>query len=176
MVDRKERRENIVLENSRLLFRNFAGKKGKFNAAGQRNFAVVLENDVAAMMEAKGWNVKWLEPREEGETATAYLRVAVSYKVREPRVVLITSNGRTSIGEEQLDILDDVDILEADLIVSPYYWTVDGNTGIKAYLKSIYITIDEDPLERKHHIYGEEGMETPSYPMRERPSNDEPPF
>lgn len=153
MADRKEKRENIVLENCRFLFRNFGGKKGKFNAAGQRNFAVVLENDIAAMMESKGWNVKWLEPRDEGEVATAFLRVAVSYKVREPRVVLITSRGRNSLKEEQIEMLDDVDILDVDLIVTPYYWTVDGDTGVKAYLKSLYVTIDEDPLERKHHVY-----------------------
>ena len=54
----------IMLENSRIGFRNFSGKGGTYNPEGKRNFCVFLNDDVAKAMEEEGWNVKWLEPRE----------------------------------------------------------------------------------------------------------------
>ena len=65
---------------------------------------------------------------------------------------MITSRGRTNLDEGQVETLDWVDILNVDLIVRPYEWTVNGKSGVKAYLQSIYVTIEEDPLEIK---YGE---------------------
>src|SRR3954465_11535199 len=34
---------------------------------GDRNFAVLLDDEVAAAMNEDGWNVKWLKPREDAE-------------------------------------------------------------------------------------------------------------
>jgi hypothetical protein len=142
------------MEGVRIIFRNFAGKEGKYNREGDRNFAVLLDNEVANAMAEDNWNVKWLQPRgeDEEETPQAYLPVSLSYKGRPPRVVMITSRGRSNLDEDQVEILDWATIVNVDLIVRPYEWTVNGKTGIKAYLQSIYITIEEDELERK---YGE---------------------
>ena len=52
--------------------------------------------------------------------------------------------------KSQVETLDWVDILNVDLIVRPYEWTVNGKSGVKAYLQSIYVTIEEDPLELKY--------------------------
>jgi hypothetical protein len=144
----------VLMEGVRIIFRNFAGKEGKYNREGDRNFAVLLDNEVANAMAEDNWNVKWLQPRgeDEEETPQAYLPVSLSYKGRPPRVVMITSRGRSNLDEDQVEILDWATIVNVDLIVRPYEWTVNGKTGIKAYLQSIYITIEEDELERK---YGE---------------------
>lgn len=140
----------VTIEDARLVFRNFAGREGQYNREGDRNFGVLLPNDVAQAMAEDGWNVKQLKPREEGDLPQPWLQVSVSYKGRPPRIVLVTSRGRTTISEDLAELVDYADIEKADLILNPYEWVVNGNSGVKAYLKSIYITIREDVLERKY--------------------------
>lgn len=142
----------VLMEGVKIVFRNFAGKEQQYNREGDRNFSVLLNDDVAEAMLADGWNVKYLKPREddEDETAQAYLQVSVGYKGRPPKVAVITSRGRTNLGEDEVEMLDWADIQNADLIVRPYEWSVNGKTGIKAYLKSLFVTIDEDELEKKY--------------------------
>lgn len=143
----------VLMEGVRIIFRNFAGKEGQYNREGDRNFAVLLDDTTAAAMAEDGWNVKWLKPREDAEAdevEQAYLQVSVNFKGRPPRIVVITSRGRTNLGEEEVEMLDWADIQNVDLIVRPYEWTVNDKSGIKAYLQSIYVTIDEDELERKY--------------------------
>lgn len=146
--------ENTVLmEGVRIIFRNFSGKEGQYNREGDRNFGVILPSDVAEAMARDGWNVKFLKAREEDEdeTETPWLAVSVNYdKGRPPKIMLITSRGRTSLDSDSVDMLDWADIVNVDLIVRPYTWEVSGKTGIKAYLQSMYVTIEEDELERKY--------------------------
>lgn len=141
---------NAVMENVRIIFRNFAGKEGMYNREGDRNFAVLLDEKTADAMANDGWNIKVLKAREEGEPEQPYLQVSVNFKGRPPRVVMITSRGRTTLHEDEVEILDWADIMTVDLIVRPYEWAVNGKTGIKAYLQSIFVTIQEDELELKY--------------------------
>lgn len=143
----------VVMEGVRIIFRNFSGKEGQYNREGDRNFAVLLDDVTANAMAEDGWNVKWLKPREdaeEGDPDQPYLQVTVNFKGRPPRIVMITSRGRTNLDESSIEMLDWADIQNVDLIVRPYEWNVNGKTGIKAYLQSIYVTIEEDELEKKY--------------------------
>lgn len=143
----------VLMEGVTIIFRNFSGKEGQYNREGDRNFAVLLDEKTAQEMAEDNWNVKVLKPREDDEEGTipqAYLPVSVNFKGRPPRIVLITSRGRTNLDEESVETLDWVDIINVDLIVRPYEWTVSDKSGIKAYLQSMYITIEEDPLEQKY--------------------------
>lgn len=145
--------DTVLMEGVRIVFRNFAGKEGQYNREGDRNFAVLLDDTTAEAMTVDGWNVKWLKPREddEEETQQAYLPVSLSFdKGRPPRVVLITSRGRTHLSGDDVELLDWADILNVDLIVRPYSWEVSGKSGVKAYLQSLYVTIEEDELEKKY--------------------------
>lgn len=142
--------DRVVMENVRIIFRNFSGKEGMYNREGDRNFAVLLEEDVAAKMIEDGWNVKFLKAREEGDVETPYLQVSVSFKGRPPNCYMITTRGRTRIDEDQLELLDWAEIANVDLMLRPYEWAVNGRTGIKAYLSSIFMTIEEDYLDLKY--------------------------
>lgn len=160
--------KSVLMEGVRIVFRNFKGAEGMYNREGDRNFAVLLDDDVAEDLNKDGWNVKWLRARDEEEDDQAYLSVSVNFKGRPPRVVMISSRGRTDLDEESVEILDWVDISNVDLIINPYSWAVNGKTGIKAYLKSLFITIDEDELELKYSDV-QEASEVPQVLPDEEP-------
>jgi hypothetical protein len=146
--------QNVMMEGVRIIFRNFEGKEGPYNKAGERNFAVLLPPPIAEAMAADGWNVKWLKPREdevdEVEPDQPYLPVSLRYDVFPPHVVLVTSRNRTTLDETQVEMLDYSDIINVDLIVRPHNWNVNGKTGIKAYVKTMFVTIEEDALVQKY--------------------------
>ncbi len=150
----------VVMEGMRIIFRNFKGEEGPYNREGDRNFGVILPNDVAEIMLADGWNVKTLKPREDDEeqVETPWLSVSVNFdKGRPPTIMKITSRGKTKMDEDEIEQLDWVDVAldeegnpKCDMIVRPYAWEVSGRTGIKAYLQSMYVTVDEDDLAQKY--------------------------
>lgn len=153
--------DTVLMEGVKLIFRNFTGKETQYNAEGQRNFGVILPENVVEPMSLDGWNVKTLKPREddEEEVATPWLPVKIGYgKGKPPTIVLITDRGRTNLDESNVDMLDWVDVRVdpetgldmVDLIVRPYHYNVRGSDGIAAYLQALYITIDEDPLAIKY--------------------------
>lgn len=143
----------VLLEDARIGFRNFSGKEGPYNRSGDRNFTLFLEPDIAKAMEEDGWNIRYLTPRDEGDIPQALLEVRVHYSgSRPPRVVLITSRGQTTLDENSISILDWAEIRLVDMIIRPYHWEINGKGGIKAYLKTMYVTIDEDELEMRYGI------------------------
>lgn len=149
-------KDNIVIEDARIGFRNFSGKEGKFNPAGRRNFCVFLDGEIGAVLENDGWNVRWLDPRDEGDERQPYLQVAVSYDNIPPKIILVTSKGKTILDETSVNILDWAEIKCVDLIIRPYNWemhkgTKNEKSGVKAYIKSMYVTIAEDEFEDKYY-------------------------
>jgi hypothetical protein len=141
---------DLQLDGVEIMFRNFAGVKKQFNDEGKRNFCIRLEPDVAEQLRRDGWNIKTLRPRDPEDEPQPYLQVAVSYKIRPPRVVLLSSRGRTPLPEELVELADVVELDWADVIVRPSRWEMNGNSGIKAYLQTIYLKVREDALEQRY--------------------------
>lgn len=150
-----EQVKTFMVEDGRIIFRNFAGKENlPYNRKGIRNFAIILPEDIAQDMLADGWNVKWPKPQPDGEIGDPFVRVEVRYDIRPPRVVLLTETTRTQLDEDSVELLDWANIKTVDLIARGSNWTAaDGKHGIKAYLQSLFVTIEEDALEKKYEIY-----------------------
>jgi hypothetical protein len=143
--------DNLMIENANIMFRNFAGREQAFNSEGDRNFCIFLEPKLAEKLLAQGWNVKQLRAREEDDEPQSYIQVSVNYKKgRPPRVVIITSRGRLDLGADEVEMLDYADLKNVDVILNPYEWEVNGKSGIKAYLKSAFFTINEDEFDLKY--------------------------
>lgn|SRR5437763_10345265 len=147
----------VSLENVRIGFRNFEGREGQYNKKGERSFAVFLNKETADVLAAEGWNVKFprenenrVDPDEPGRDP--YLQVSVSFDFYPPNVFLISNNQPTKITEEEVAMLDWAEIENVDLVLRPYEWSVNRNSGIKAYLKAGYFTIVTDAFAAKYGL------------------------
>lgn len=134
-------------------FRNFAGKEGRYNKEGDRNFCLLLDPEDADEMLKEGWNVRFLNPRDEGDEPTPYIQIKVGFggKGRPPKIVIVTNRGKTQLDEDTVNTLDWAEIEKADIAINPYHYEVNGKSGIKAYLKTMYVTIAEDDFEDRYY-------------------------
>lgn len=154
---------DLMIEDAKLMYRNFAGVAKEFNSEGDRNFCVLLEPDLAKSLADDGWNVKYTRGADD-QPGDPYIQVKVNYsKGRPPRIVLITSVGRRDLGADEVMMVDAADIKTADLVISPYHWgPIQDKSGIKAYLKTAFITLDETPFDLKYAHLADGDPTTPA--------------
>lgn len=161
----KRELEDAKLEDVKIIFRNLSGSQTKFNAKGKRNFSVVLTPGMAEAMEKDGWNIKRRPPREEDGDTLLHMKCNVNFdSSRPPAIYLITSRGRTRMTADTVGQLDVADITNVDLILHPYFF--DDDSKPSAYVKTMFVTINEDDLEKKYaelDDYGPNGEPSPPW-------------
>ena len=136
---------NVVIEGANIWARNFKGEEHlPYNPKGRRNFCLSLDPELAKDMIDEGWNVKY--DRDD----QPYIPVAVRYDKYPPKIYKVTSRGKTLLDEDLVGDLDDDEIVNVDLILRPYCWDVNGSSGVKAYVKDMYVTIQENALSDKY--------------------------
>lgn len=154
--------KNILIEGATLTNRNFKGKVQKFNPNGMRNFSVQLDEETAKVLIHDGWNVSEKKnPEDPDEDPRYYMSVNVGYnEYGGPTIIQITRrNGRivkTPITVDTVSLLDSIEMINVDLELRPYNWTVGESSGVKAYLKTMYYELVEDPFAHKYEDYEED--------------------
>lgn len=156
----KKRIPNLELEGMEILqfgsFKNFSGEIDQYNPKGLSQFNVILDEETADQLLAEGWNVKQLDPREEGDVAIPYLPCSINFNSNiPPRVIMITGkNKQTILNKNTIASLDALDVECVDLIINPYQWEVKTkngvDSGIKAYVKVMYAKVVEDRFAQKY--------------------------
>lgn len=152
-------KKNLLVENARIAFRNFSGKESKFNRAGNRNFCVIFDKETGERLSEEGWNMGILQARDEGEDPAYRLSVAVAYGNIKPKVYMIAGRKKTLLDEDTIGNLDFAEIENVDLVIRPYNWEVNGKTGVKAYVHTMYVEIREDKFASKYNFTEDFGDE-----------------
>lgn len=146
----------LEIEDAKIGYRNFSGIETQYNREGDANFAVFLEEDQALEAEALGWNVKWPKPKAEippeEDMRKPFISVSVSFKRKPPKIVVFVGEKVTVLDADTVGTLDYAEIDVVDLILEPYHWNINGVSGVKAYLKAIYVTLTQDAFTKKYGI------------------------
>ncbi|MDR2395828.1 MAG: hypothetical protein LBD57_04445 [Endomicrobium sp.] len=134
---------NIVLENPKFIYKNFSGKVTQHNVKGMRNFCVILNQETVDAISKDGWHIKYLKNYKE-DGLIPYLKVSINYNyINKPEIIVLSSDGKTILNEDNIGILDKVEIKNSKLIIRSYTY----DKGLKdnvpaniiAYLKSLEI-------------------------------------
>ena len=166
--------DNLKIENAHIIYKNFSGNRDQYHP-GRRSFSVVLEEADANILEADGWNIRHRPSKADPDEIIHTLPVEARFDNFPPRVVMIgeTSKRVTFLDENTIGQLDTAAIKNFDLLISPSKWTAAGKTGIKAYLKTAYVTIEEDDLDLKYAALLEEAAKgAAASPVDNEPEDD----
>ena len=91
----------LRIENAVIWGLNFSGEDSKYNRNGDRNFCLDLDKELADILLADGWNVKFHKTRDDDgnlvETDSGFVNIKVNYEVKNPRLrpkIYIISNNK----------------------------------------------------------------------------------
>ena len=159
----------IEIEGAHLVYRNFSGKGDKYTREGDRSVSVVIEDpELAKVLSDDGWNIKQFSPREDDpEEPAHFLKAKIKYGEFPPNIFMVGSNGPVRLSAESVGELDYKKILTADVVITPYEYTMHGETGITAYVKTLYAVVEEDHLASKY---------AKMYPRKSECPEEEKPF
>lgn len=150
----------MLIDDAKIIFRNFEGRGDKFNREGDRNFSLLIEDpNTAEAMKREGWNVRIKPGRDIDDEPFMRLPVKIKFTDYGPKVYLWTGNRRNELDEESIACLDNIDIESVNLDIRPYDWEVNGRTGRTAYLQTIEVFQRVDRFQERYaNMRNEEKM------------------
>lgn len=158
---------NIIIKDAVVINRNFGGRAQRYNDAGERNFSVILDEETANVLIEDGWKVSVkTNPEDPDAEARYYMSVNVKYnEFGGPTIMQITKrNGKfvkTPITEDTVKLLDGLEMKNISLELRPYNWFRNGQSGVKAYLKTMYYELVEDPFAAMYDDFEDDISELP---------------
>ena len=180
-------KEQLVIEDAKIRFHNYAGLQTDFNAAGNRNFDVILpDNEMAVAMGEKGWNVKIRKPRDPEDDPYYTLNVRINMNSRY-KPTIMQHEGREELIYDELALgtfdpenpkykryhpdlgdpkktLDDLDIDRIFIKINGSAWESQFGSGIKAYLDEFHFE-ERAPFYGNYYTKEEEEFDTERIPF-----------
>lgn len=159
MAEERKWINDVELEDVKIkwAWSHFDGREDTYNAEGDHNFQIILDEATAKDLLAEGWNIREQAGYEEGDPPEFLLKVKISYKYGAPKIYLIKGDRKLRADERDLaDIRRDT-AEQIDVIITPSRWVSGPNTGITAYAKELYAKIKESRFSAKYADYEELG-------------------
>lgn len=167
----------ITLRHAEIARKNFRGAERRdkaghvVNSEGNRNFLLIIPDDMVTELIDDGYTVKDFRPDENGN-ADSYIQVKVGFQYKPPTVWLVTAKSdgtkkRTRLTEgtiNQIDELAPSDIKDIKIVVRPVPGEDrNGNPKITPWLETMYVEIDDmDPFADDYDFADEnDGYECP---------------
>ena len=181
-------KEQLFIEDAKIRFHNYAGLQTDFNAAGNRNFDVILpDNEMAVAMGEKGWNVKIRKPRDPEEPPYYTLNVKINMNSKYPPTFEQIVKGGDNIVYDEIDLgtfdpnkptqrrhgkddpektPDEMNLTKIVVVINGSSWESQFGSGIKAYLDQFYFC-EKAPIYGNYYDedYEEEELDTEKIPF-----------
>ena len=149
----------LEISNATILFRNFAGEaRPPYNAAGSRNFAVVIDPQTAESLRADGWNVRTVKSKDEELPPQEILTIRINTDSNfPPRIYLVHSPADGArpkpnlLSPEEYNILDFARFDNVDLQINPYIWQ-EKPQRVTGYLATGYFTLAPDKFRDRYFL------------------------
>ena len=152
----------IADANVKWAWSHFDGRKDTFNEEGDYNFTISLDPEMAKELLTipDGWAIKVHEPREEGDPPEYTLKVKISYRYEQPAIYIIKGDRRMRAEESDLPGIKRSTCEQLDVIIQPSRWVrPNGETGVTAYVREMYVKIRESRFAAQYADYEEVGGE-----------------
>lgn len=131
-----------------ITYKNFSGREGEMNKAGDRNFSVCLDEDTAQYLADRGWYIKVQEPKEGENRVPRYLlKVRISYRFTEPTIIKVSERCKKRVHENDINDLDKLHIKNVSVRITPSKWKKGSNFGVSAYVDRMYVEYEEDSFD-----------------------------
>lgn len=143
---------------NKLWYRNMCGAVGEYNKAGERNFAIELDDETAENLIADGWTCINHKPKSSKDPDSELIyrfKIKMNFNsMNPPRIYVASRDGkrRTMVEEHWLDDqnIDKRRIEWCDIEVNPYTRTVNGKEWCSAYLSEITFKLQEGGFDYKY--------------------------
>lgn len=147
MAKNKIEFENV--DGKALIFRNFAGKEGRFNKEGERSFCLEVDEETMIRLREMGFNVREKERTSTGEIYR-YLPIKINFSsFRPPQINQVTSRGgMSSLDESTIESLDYAEIISASIAINSYDYQNQGR--LTAYLQELLVEIEDDSFAARY--------------------------
>jgi len=148
--------DDLEIENASIKwgFSHFDGREDTFNDEGDHNFTVIIDSEEEAQrLMAEGWNIRTMEGREEGDPPEYLLKVKISYRFEAPPIFFLKGTRRFRADEADLADIKRATVQQIDVIITPKPWVHGRDTGVSAYVKEMYVKINESRFAQQYADY-----------------------